>query len=164
MISKALSKKPFFFIGAFIVAMVFYDLNRKGLLPNRTRGIEATSCKSALVMLDKRKPATWKTSCNENNLEAEITLDTPRTAFTDEHKSKVYMYRELANGLVFLAKNCLNESLERVDRITVKVESSFMRIEAKSEGKHVAKLATMKDGEFIANHLQATVKVKESLK
>lgn len=71
------------------------------------------------------------------------------------------LYRELANNLQFIARNSLNESLERTLIIRVHVIHSQMEINAITEGKDLAKLATLKRPEFIAEHLRATVQVQD---
>ena len=139
-----------------------FDLQKKGILFNRQDKLNPSSCRSALVMLNKRIPSNWKAECEApNNMAVEITLnqDSP-----DIQQEKALIYRELANSLIFIAKNALNESLERTYYIRLKIESQHIEVNALTEGKYLAKLATIQKLDFIKEHLKTTVQVKEIIK
>ena len=72
------------------------------------------------------------------------------------------LYRELANSLQFIASNALNESLERTLIVRVHLIHPMLEINAITEGKDLARLATIRRPEFIAQHLKATVQVQQS--
>ena len=72
------------------------------------------------------------------------------------------LYRELANSLQFIATNALNESLERTLIVRVHLIHPMLEINAITEGKDLARLATIRRPEFIAQHLKATVQIQQS--
>ena len=156
---KSLTKYPAFTIGMLMVVILLFDLSRRGMLPTLPRQIIPSSCQSASVMLKKRIPETWRVQCENNNMT--VTIHSQLEAKKYPHLSKV-LYRELANNLQFIAQNGLNESLERTLIIRVHVIHPKMQINAITEGKHLAKLAGLDRPEFIAEHLKATVRVKEN--
>ena len=129
---------------------------RESLIPS--------SCKAVLVMLNKRIPATWSTQCEgktKNNLF--INMHTHIKA-ADDLTLKKALYRTLANNLVFIAKNSPADSLERVDIVRLKMNHHKIEINAITEGKDIIKFSTMKDPDFIKDHLKLTVQVQEKIK
>lgn len=115
-------------------------------------------------MLNKRIPATWKTNCNENNLE--ITINS-NTLVKDKNNAKIFrplMYRELANNLIYISKNTPDDSLSRVFMVTVKMLSDKMNLASVTEGKYLVRLRNLKSPKLIAEHLKSTVQTQEKLK
>ncbi len=151
-------KKPILMIGIIFFSIFLFDLARKGKLPLISKKTIATSCRSAVVMLNKRIPATWKTDCKENNLTVTIRS---KVSESDPKKLSTALYREMANNLVFISKNSLNESLERTFIVRVQSLHFSREINAITEGQYIARLATMTRPELIAEHLKATVQVQE---
>lgn len=166
MIAKILMKKPVLMIGLLMMIIFIYDLRNRGILFDRDDRLKTTSCTATLVMLNKRTPATWRNECEGNNLAVtiDINLESKKIDTQDDTKVKTYMFRELANDLVFIAKNSPVDSLERVFMVRVKLQSERMDIDALSEGKYINKLRTLTNRRFIAEHLQNTVKIKETMK
>jgi len=142
-ISKLL-KSPILVIGILFFTIFIFDLrSRKGALFQREK-VMANSCRSALVMLDKRIPKTWKTSCKQDNLAIEMPSEAETKKIAKE-KIKHFMYRELANHLIFIAKNAFTDSLERVMIVSLKLSSDHMDLNAVTEGKYIVKFKTMKE-------------------
>lgn len=112
-------------------------------------------------MLEKRVPATWDIECDADNLTVVIQTE---LKVAEAKNLKAALYRELANHLIFISKNTLNESLERTLMVRVHMVHPVMEINALTEGQYIAKLAYMKKPEFIANHLKATVQVQDKTK
>lgn len=162
MIAKNLFKNPILIIGILMMTIFLFNLKKKGYFGENK--LIPSSCKSVLVMLNKRSPSTWRTECSNNNLSVEVYKNPDFKKLNTVLKQRAYLYRELANDLSFIAKNSLNESLERVLIVRVKIISKNLDINSITEGRFLAKLATLKDKRFIANHLKATVKVKELIK
>lgn len=123
--------------------------------------LKPTSCRAALVKIDKHLPANWKTKCNDNNLDVVINEQQVAADATD---FRAQLYRQLANHLVTLAKISQADILEKVFIIHLKLLHPKMEIDAITEGKYVAKLNTLSLPEFIKDHLKQTVQVKETLK
>ena len=123
----------------------------------------ASSCRSALVKLNKRIPKSWSTSCEKDNLAVEIesSYDEKKTR---REKIRNYMYRELANSFIFIAKNAFSDSLERVMIVRLKLASSKLVLNAVTEGKYIVKFKTMEKQKHILQHLKSTVQVQEILK
>jgi hypothetical protein len=165
MIVKSLLKKPILMIGILLMVIFIYDLKRRGIFFGRYQKLRATSCNSVLVMLNRRTPNTWKNSCRESTLTVKIQLELPpEIKKAKDNLLRQYLYRELANNLIKIAKNSLNESLERTLSVHVRQQSERMDIDAVTEGRFIAKLATITDQKFIAEHLKNTVHIKESFK
>lgn len=123
--------------------------------------LKPTSCRAALVKLEKHIPQNWKVSCADNNLNVVINeMQVP----ADSPDYRPAMYRQMANHLVSLAQLSQADILEKVFIIHMKVTHPKMDIDAISEGKYVSKLATLTKPEFIKDHLKQTVQVKETLK
>lgn len=140
-------------------------LREKGFFGSRLEKLTPTSCKATLVMLNKRIPANWKTECNGNNLHIHINTAIDETKLIKEKEAfKVAMYRELANSLIFLAKNSPSDNLERTDAITLTMEAPKFKINAATMGKDIVKFQTLKSEKFIMDHLYASVKVQEVIK
>ncbi|MCY4524549.1 MAG: hypothetical protein OXB84_07415 [Halobacteriovoraceae bacterium] len=152
-------KKPVLMIGILFMAIFLMDLNRRGLLSKRKELLKATSCRAALVKLDRRIPKNWKTNCKDNDMEIEIPLEIPSKLSSDKIKS--YHYRKLANNLVTIAIHSPVDNLELTGKIHVKMTSDQLIINAYSKGEEIVKLASMTNTEFISKHLQKTVKITE---
>lgn len=163
MVLQHIFKKPILVIGLLFMTIFLLDLSRRGIIFNRDK-VNATSCRSALVMLNKRIPSNWHINCNKNNLEVVINENFENEETMSEEILKAHGYRQLANHLIFISKNSLNESLARTFMITVKLESKRMIISAVSEGHFIARLATITKPEFIAEHLKNSVQVREKIK
>jgi hypothetical protein len=162
MIVNSLLKKPILIIGILLMVIFIFDLRRRGIFFGRYQKLKATSCNSVLVMLNRRTPDTWKNSCKESTLTVAIQLTLPpKIKNAKDQVLRQYLYRELANNLIKIAKNSLNESLERTFSVHVKQRSQRMDIDAVTEGRFIAKLATISDPKFIAEHLKNTVHIKE---
>jgi len=161
MLLNSLIKKPLLPIGILLMVLLLFHLNKKGLLFGSKDRYNPTSCRSVLVMLNKRIPGHWSTKCSKNNLE--VVINSELTVKNPENLKRV-LYRTLANSLKFIASNSLEESLERTYYVTVKLQHSKLKIIALTEGKDISKLKHMNNPEMIADHLKATVKVQESTK
>lgn len=161
MIAKIIMKNPILMIGILTMTIFLFNLKDKNIFDGRTKKLQAVSCVSALVMLNKRIPDSWSTKCKKENLLVSIDLSDKFPQKPNNHKLKQFIYRELANNLVFIAKNCLNESLERVPFVTVKQNNRYLSVIALTKGKNIAKFATLKSQKFIGEQLQRTVTVKE---
>ena len=162
MINRWAMKKPVLMIGILFMAIFLMDLDRRGLLSKRKELLKATSCRAVLVKLDRRIPKTWKTKCQDNNMEVDIPLSLPEKVPPDKVKS--FYYRELANYLVSIAIHSPSDNLEKTELIHVKVESDGLIIHAYTKGGDLVKLATMANTQFISKHLQRTVKIVEKKK
>ncbi len=150
MLWKSLLNKPILAIGILLFTVFMLDLSRRGVLFKNPKYI-ATSCKSAIVMLKKRSPDTWAIDCEKDVLVVQIesNLKTP-----DPKNLQPALYRELANNIIFISKNSLNESLERTPMVRIKMRHPKYDLNALAEGKYIAKLATMNRPEFIAEQLK----------
>lgn len=111
-------------------------------------------------MLDKRIPETWKTFCEGNNLALEIQSEMDKSE-TPVAKQRDFLYRELANNLIFIAKNSPEDSLKNVMIIRLKLISQKIDINAVTEGKYLVKFRHLTRTNFIAAHLKSTVQVQE---
>lgn len=161
MFIKALLKNPIFILGLLLLFIAYSDMNRRGIFKSRNESLTATSCRSALVMLDKRVAANWNNFCEGNNLAIEIESELKVQDFKTPNEFKAALYRELANNLIFVARNTLNESLERTLFVRLRLKTDSLEINALSEGKNAAKFKTLKNPQIIAEHFKHTVSVQE---
>ncbi|OFZ27890.1 MAG: hypothetical protein A2381_07810 [Bdellovibrionales bacterium RIFOXYB1_FULL_37_110] len=164
MIIKKLMAYPVLMVGILFMVIFLFQLKNKGVFKDHFDKLQATSCRSALVMLDKRIAKNWKSECDDKNMIITISSNIKRESYKDDYKYKAAMYRELANSIFFISKNCANDSLERVPWVVVLFESNKMNISARTEGKHLARFATLTDSKIIAEHLKTSVQVKEYVK
>lgn len=164
---KTFLKNPVFMIGILfaIIAYLDYEKRKEGSSLFEREALKSTSCHAILVSLEKRVPKNWKVSCQGNVLYAKIEEkklpDGKALSDLKTPELKTYLYRQLANHLIFISKNILSESLARVDLIKMVMKSPNLDIEAFSTGEAITHLATLKNPEFIKKHLQNSVKIKE---
>ena len=161
-----LIKKPFLAMGILMLAIFFFQLKDKGWLSSmRKARLTPSSCRALLVKLNRRIPKNWSTGCEGklwNNLAISITL-TP-LKIEGEKELRAYLYREMANNLIHIARHSPSDNLERTHLIRLQMIHPQREINALSEGHLVAQLATLKDKELIAQHLRSSVQVQERIK
>lgn len=151
-------KNPVLVIGIILFGLFIHQVATKekwGIFQNDR--YTPTSCRAAIVKIDKHIPANWKTECEGNNLAIFIKENTP----VDDQNLQPMMYRQLANHMSYVAKISLIDVLEKVDWVRFKIIHKKMIINAVTEGKYIVKLATLEDPELIRSHLQSTVQVQE---
>lgn len=167
-------KKPLLAIGILMMIVLLYNLKSKGYFGER---YQADSCRSALVMLEKRMPKEWSTSCQNGNMVVEENFQFS-VAPAKMAQAKVLLYTQMANSLMFIASNSLNESLERTPYVVFTLHSDYLDLGAKTDGASLAKMAglamTEKDQQnnliaenkrkIIAEHLHRHVQVQERIK
>lgn len=160
MFLKLLFKSPMLSLG--ILMLVTVALGANGFIPifNNPK-LKPTSCRAALVKIEKGIPQNWKVSCDDNNL---TVLIRELQVKEDEKELKAALYRQMANYLVELARVSQNDILEKVFFVRMEIDHPKMTINALSEGKYVAKLATLTSPQFIMDHLKQTVQVKDVAK
>lgn len=160
MFAKFLISKPILTIGILMFILVWVGSGGKNPFFERD-ALKPTSCKAALVKLEKRLPSDWKLFCEENNLAVEIN--------EKDHKLEgkeltALMYRQLANYLVEIGRASESDILEKVYIVRLKLMHKKIEVNAVTEGKYIVKLSTLTSPDFIREHLQQTVQVKETLK
>jgi len=165
-------KNPIFMIGVILMGLFITSQMREGGIGYR-ESLTPTSCKAVLVKLDRRIPETWNTRCTRNNLHVTMkksinpTLDDlgkdPDPELVKMRYRQLF-YRELANDLILLAQNSPAANLERTEIVTIKLIHPNLEIGAMTEGRFVAKFATLTDTKLIMEHLQETVQVQEIFK
>lgn len=160
MFPKLLSMNPMLGLG--ILMLLTVAISSTGYIPmfNNPK-LKPTSCRAALVKLEKNLPQNWKMICNDNNLEVVIR---EMQVGDNEKDFRAALYRQLANYLVEIARRSEIDILEKVFIITVKIEHSKMEIRAATEGQYIVKLATLNSNQFVMDHLKQTVQVKEVIK
>jgi hypothetical protein len=157
-------KKPLLPIGILITYLLIHNLEERGIinLSKRKEILKATSCRAVLIKLDRRIPKSWKTNCHENNLT--ISIDKTLKKIKNKKSIKQYLYRELANDIIFTAKHSPNDNLERVLSVRFILNSKIMDINAITFGEDISKFYTLKNKRLILKHLKNTVHVKEIIK
>jgi hypothetical protein len=162
MLWNSLMKKPILVIGLILFGLFLMQVSNKekwGIFHNPK--LIPTSCRAALVKIEKKTPANWKVFCEGNNLAVEIV----ETIIPKEASDlKVLMYRQLANHMSFIARSSQTDILEKVDFVRFKLIHPKLEVNAVTEGKFIIKLATLDSPEHIMTHLQSTVQVQDTLK
>lgn len=162
MVFNALFKNPILTVGIIMFGLFISQVVMKeewGIFKNDK--LIPTSCKAALVRLDKKLPENWKVFCEGNNLAVEIH----EVGIPDKAPSiKALMYRQLANHMAFVARMSQVDILEKVFFVRFKLQHPQMEINAVTEGKYIVKLATLETADHIMTHLKSTVQVKETVK
>lgn len=160
MFLKLLFKSPMLSLG--ILMLLTVALGANGFLPIFSNPkLKPTSCRAALVKIEKAIPQNWKVSCDDNNL---TVLIRELQVKEDAQELKAALYRQMANYLVELARISQADILEKVFFIRMEIDHPKMTINAVSEGQYVAKLATLSSPQFIMDHLKQTVQVKDVAK
>lgn len=157
MILKTLMKNPILVIGIILFVLFIHQVatgEKWGFLKNER--LIPTSCKAALVRIDKHIPANWATQCEGNNLAVAI-----KELENTDGNIEALLYRQLANHMSYIAKVAMPDIIEKVDFVTFKLIHEKLTINAVTEGKYIAKLATLEDPDLIRSHLQSTVQVQE---
>lgn len=165
-------KNPVLMIGVILMGLFITSQVREGGIGYR-ESLTPTSCKAVLVKLDRRIPESWQTKCTRNNLHVTMkkTIQ-PQLEDLGENpdielvktRYRQLLFRELANDLILLAKNSPESNLERTEIVTIKLLHPQLEIGAMTEGRFVAKFATLTDIKLIMEHLQQTVQVQEIFK
>lgn len=161
MLWNSLMKNPVLAIGIILMGLFLFQVSKgeKWNLFYREKLI-ATSCKAAVIRIEKKIPANWKIFCEGNNMAVEIK----ETAVPAEAANvKTLLYRQLANHMSHVARVSHADILEKVDFIRFKLEHPKMTINAVTEGKFIVKLVSLESPEHIMTHLQSTVQVKETV-
>lgn len=161
---NSLMKNPFLVVGLLWWMILIYWMKGNGYFGSEESRLIPTSCKAVLVALDKRVPKGWNPFCEKNNLAVYIKSSVDKTKLNDQVKYRAAMYRELANHIIFIAKNSPEESLERTFILRIRLIGKGLTINAVTEGKDIVKFRTMTEPKFISEHFQKTVQVKETLK
>ena len=163
MILKTIMKNPVLVIGILFMAIFLMEANRRGYLGKREK-LVPSSCSAVRRKLDKHVPANWKSDCigtdfNHLKVEVDYVLE-EKTPIKDE-QLKPILYREVANYLIYIAKNSPDDNLERTRQVQLLLNHKRLSINALTEGKFVVKLATLTDKALIAQHFKTTVQVQE---
>ncbi len=162
MIWHNLMKKPVLAIGIILFGLFIMQVSKKekwGLFQNDR--LIPTSCRAALVRIEKKIPANWEVSCEGNNLAVEIKeVGVPEKATN----LQPLMYRQLANHMSFIARVSQADILEKVLFVRFKLTHPKLEINAVTEGKFIVKLVSLDNPEHIMTHLKSTVQVKETVK
>ncbi|MBT3981350.1 MAG: hypothetical protein HOE90_08350 [Bacteriovoracaceae bacterium] len=159
MFAKTIMKNPVLMIGIIMFSIFLYNLNGKYFVREKHN---KTSCENAIRHFIKKKaPGNWKLECNKNNLAVTVSSI---LSVKDPKSLKPALYRNLANHMVYLAKNTVEISMERVFIVRFHIDHPSITIDMVTEGKHISKLATITHPKFIKEHLQATAKISEKIK
>lgn len=162
MVWKALFKNPILTMGILMFGIFIAQVARKeqwSIFHNEK--LIPTSCRGALVRIEKKIPANWKAFCEGNNLAVEIQEVAIPEGATN---LKLLMYRQLANHMSFIAKMSTPDILEKVMFVRFKLMHPKLEINAVTEGKYIVKLVTLQTPDHIMTHLKSTVQVKETEK
>jgi hypothetical protein len=160
MFLKTFMKNPMLALGILMFGTV--ALSSMGYLNIFTNPkLRPTSCRAALVRLERQIPANWKVYCEDNNLSVEIR---ELQVAPEAPELRAAMYRQLANHMTQLARLSQADILEKVFIVRLRVSHPKLEINAISEGKYVAQLATMTVPDLIKDHFKQTVQVNEVIR
>lgn len=160
MLWNSLMKKPILMMGIIMMGLFIYDYrsNRIGNKSVFYRDAFTTwACKPVVAKLEKLTPSNWTYVCNKDNLKIMLNLSKD----VQKINERAVIYREMANSLIYISKNSPEDNLERVPIIYLSITGTHYRVNAISSGKDILKLKNMQTTNFIQQHLQSVVKVKE---
>ncbi|MGK0367385.1 MAG: hypothetical protein ACI9QD_000519 [Thermoproteota archaeon] len=161
MIWKSLLKKPILAIGIIMMGLFLYDLKHRretGQSPYLRDVFNTWSCRPIQEKIKRLVPATWSITCTKNNMTFKVKENDVGS------NPRVYLYREMANYLMFISKVSPEENLERTLLVHLELDSPTLKINAIIQGDMLSKLKNLKTNSFIKQHLKETVKVKETIK
>ncbi len=160
MLLKSFMKNPMLALGILMFGTV--ALGAMGYIDIfQNPKLRPTSCRAALVRLERQVPANWKVYCEDNNLAVEIReIQVP----ADVADVRAALYRQLANNMTQLARMSQADILDKVFIVRLRLSHPKLEINAISEGKYVAQLATMTVPELIKDHFKQTVQVSEVIR
>jgi hypothetical protein len=160
MLWNSLIKNPVLAVGLLMFGLFIMQVVRQekwGVFHNDK--FTTSSCRGALVRIEKKIPANWKAFCEGNNLAVEIEeVAIPEKAT----HLRALLYRQLANHMSFIARVSTTDILEKVFIVRFKLKHPKLTINAVTEGKFLVKLLTLQTPEHIMTHLKSTVQVKET--
>ena len=138
-----LIKKPILPIAFLLTYLLIHQLEEKKIinLSERAETLKATSCRAVLVNL-KRRVQSWSIFCENNNLTVEIKKSLQQ--LKNDRSYKAYLYRELANDIIFTAKSSPVDTLENVVIVRFIIKSQKVTIKAAIFGEDLVKFTTLK--------------------
>jgi hypothetical protein len=157
MLYRHMNKKPILVLGALMMLIMLLNLFQSDMFKEYRDKLKTTSCRAVIVNLEKRIPASWDISCKENI----ITLVVPNETQVVEANLRPLLYREMANTLMFVAKESPEENLERTFSVIVRIVHPELTINSLITGANLVKLRNMQTPELIAEHLKSSVTVQE---
>lgn len=162
MLWNSLMKNPMLAIGIILFGLFLMQLGQQekwGFMRNEK--LIPTSCKAAIIKIQRRIPGNWNVFCESNNMAVEIEEITvaPNAKFL-----KSLLYRQLTNHMSHLARVSEADILEKVYLVRFKLMHPQMEINAVTEGKYIVKLVNLESPDHIMAHLKSTVQVKETVK
>ena len=136
-----------------------------GWWESRSDKLRPTSCRAVKVKLDRRIPANWHTKCeSKGKANLFVNIQDSNQKNLEMSKLRPYLYRELANNLILIAKNSPIDNLERTPFVRVQLNHPQLTLNALTEGKFIIKLTTLRDKKLIGEHLKVTVQIQEAKK
>lgn len=150
---------------AVLIGLLFYwDLKRRGVLDEYRERFIPRSCRAGLVKLNSHLPGPeWRALCDKNTMIVTVTSQAGNAPKNLEHY-KMYMYREMANALSYIAKTAPDDNLEKTDWVKLEYKHAGNQIDAVTKGSALVKLKTLRDPGLISEHLKNSVNVKEAIK
>jgi len=155
MISKSLMKYPLIMLGLLMTYLFLNQLKNQGVDWFKPDRFYTSSCRSALVMLDKRRPKSWETHCDIPSNEMKVVLPSLQIPHPLNHPIPEELSRDsgkiklIANTLIYISQNSLNDSLERVRFVgvflPVSTNGQKMEWRVTIKGKYLAEIGLAKD-------------------
>ncbi len=163
MFLKYFGKNPVLLMGIVMMGIFLIEASRRGVFQEHREKLMATSCRSNAVKLNRRIPKTWTSKCKNNNLRIEIPLEMPASAKNSSlSKLRIFLFRELANAYVLVARNSAQDNLENINFVGIVIENSRIRLTSITKGEQLAPLAYLKARDLISAHIAKTVKILEA--
>src|SRR6056300_524476 len=113
MLSKKLFNKPLIAIGLLFAYIFIHQLYTRGYFSKRAELLKATSCVALNVKLARNLPKGWLSKCDNNNLTVSAQSKLFNGKLKDPKKYNEFIYGELANNLILVARQSPGDNLER---------------------------------------------------
>lgn len=161
MIWQQLLKYPMLIVGIILFSLFLLDEHTQIWWKKYQGRYIPNTCTALSTRMNPKVPKSWQIECPDKDL---LILNVKSDVNATGLKLRVGMYKELANTYVSFAKIANPETLAHLIKLKINLDHPKLKIESVSDGEAVVGFLKIKSQERIAQHLGATVKVKEIFK
>jgi hypothetical protein len=155
-------KYPVLIIGIILFSLFLMDEQTSKWWFKFSKRYIPSSCNAVKERVELKAPSNWSLECPGTEL---LILTVKEDKSVDGHqKLRKYLYRQMANTYVNLARFSNPETLELLLNVQVIMDHPILQINSKTDGQAVVRFLKLKTQNQIIQHLGVSVKVKETLK
>ena len=158
-------KKPILSIGILFFIIFLFQLKKTGYFERRSRVYYAASCTSLTVKLKRVAPKEWKIDCSGHFAERtdtlEVSIELPLIK-DPKLTAQSYVYREMANHLLFISQNSPIDNLEKLSWVKISLNYKGNQADGVVKGIALSKMRTLKSQQSLMGYLKSSVSVKDN--